>query len=243
MRIAYFDCFSGISGDMTLGAFLDAGLDMKILERELKKLGLAGYELRKRRVKRAGLVGTKFDCIVNGKRQPHRPLNDILALIDRSSLKSRVKDIAKNIFLTIGHAEAKVHGLTKKDEIEFHEVGDIDSIIDMVGSAVAIDALDIDEIYASSLNFGRTFAKSRHGTIPIPGPAALEILKNVPSQMIDIEEELVTPTGAAIVKTLSKRFGKMPPMKISDIGYGAGTKVIKEIPNMLRIIIGEAWKK
>ncbi|MBI5143564.1 MAG: LarC family nickel insertion protein [Candidatus Omnitrophica bacterium] len=239
MRIAYLDCFSGISGDMTIAAFLDAGLDLKILKRELKKLKLTGYKIKAEKVKRGGLAGTKFDCIVKGRNQPHRFLNNILELIDESTLKKRVKDIAKKIFLTIGHAEAKVHGLTKKDRIEFHEVGDVDSIIDIVGSAIAIDGLDIDRVYASTLNFGRTFAKSRHGTIPIPGPAALEILKNVPSQIIDIDAELVTPTGAAIVKTLSKSFGRMPLMKISDIGYGAGTKVIKEIPNMLRIVIGK----
>ncbi len=240
MRTAYFDCFSGISGDMTIAAFLDAGLDLKVLDRELKKLRLTGYELKARKVKRGEISGTKFDCIVKAKSQPHRPLNKILELIDGSALKERVKDIAKNIFLTLGHAEARIHGLTSKEEVEFHEVGDLDSIIDMVGTAVAIDELGIDEIRASNLNYGRTFARCRHGTIPIPGPAALEILKDVPSRIIDVEAELVTPTGAAIIKTLSRSFGGMPLMRISDIGYGAGTKVIKEIPNLLRIIIGEA---
>lgn len=226
-RIAYFDCFSGISGDMTLGAFIDAGLDIKTLERELKKLNIRGYELRARKVKRGELAGTKFDCIVEESPHSHRSLKSIITLIDNSALSKQVKDTARNIFLTIGKAEAKAHGLKAGEELEFHELGETDSIIDIVGTAIAIDEMGIDEICSSSVTLGKT------------PPAALELLKRVPVKILDIDSELVTPTGAGILKSLSRSFGGMPGMKISDVGYGAGTRDPKEAPNMLRLMIGE----
>lgn len=240
MRIAYFDCFSGISGDMAVAAFLDAGLEMEILSRELKKLNIKGYKLKSRKARRGEIVGTKFDCVVTENYKGHRSLKSIIALIDESSLKPRVKTVSKDIFNNIGNAEAKVHGFGKKEAVWLHELGSVDSIVDVVGIAIAIDALEIDEVYASKINMGRTFVKTAHGALPIPGPAALELLKDAPVKMLDIETELVTPTGAGILKTLSKGFGEMPSMKILKIGYGSGAKEIKEIPNMLRVVIGQS---
>ena len=239
MRIAYFDCFSGISGDMTIGAFLDAGLDLTALSRELAKLKLNGYELRKKKIKRGELSGTKFDCIVDRKTHEHHSLNEILGLIKKSSLNKRVKTIATEIFSNIGDAEAKVHGIGSKADIRFHELGDIDSIIDIVGTAIAIDEFGIDAVYSSKVHTGRTFVKTAHGTWPIPAPAMLELLKGVPMKISEVEGELVTPTGAGILKTLAKSFGEAPQMKICEIGYGAGTNDYKVIPNMLRVIFGE----
>lgn len=241
MKIAYFDCFSGISGDMTIAALLDAGLSMAELSRELAKLKLKGYKLRKSRVMRGAIAGTKFDCITGAHTSHgHRSVKDILRLIDKSSLSNRVKSTAKRIFENIGAAEAKVHGIKSKDSVYLHELGELDSIIDIVGAAIAIDLLGIDEVRSSSIRMGRTFAQTMHGTIPIPGPAALELLKGVPVDISEIRAELVTPTGAGIIKTLSSGFGSMPRMKISAVGYGAGSRDLKEAPNMLRVVIGEA---
>lgn len=241
MKILYFDCFSGIAGDMVLGALLDAGLDISILARELKKLKVKGYELKASKVMRKALSGTKLDVIV--KRLPgehsHRPLVEILKLIDNSSLKTTVKDNAKKIFNIIGAAESKIHGISDKKKLHLHELGDIDSIIDIVGTAIAIDMLGIDQIYSSSLNFGRTILNTKGGIIPAPSPASIEILKGVPVKISGVDSELVTPTGAGILKALSKGFGDMPQMNISQIGYGAGSKELGEIPNMLRVFIGE----
>lgn len=246
MKIAYFDCFSGISGDMALGALLDAGLDMRILTRELKKLRIKGYSITKSKARRGEIAGTKFDCTVTKDYAGHRSLKSILTLIDKSGLKPRVKALAKDIFNTIGRAEAKIHGYGKKTDVYLHELGNIDSIIDIVGIAIGIDALGIDAVYASAVNMGRTFVNVAHGLLPVPGPAALELLRGAPVKILDVDAELVTPTGAGILKTLARGFGEMPSMTVSRVGYGAGTKILKGIPNMVRVIIGEtegAFKK
>ena len=240
MRIAYLDCFSGISGDMTIAAFLDAGLDFKTLSRELAKLKLKGYRLKVNKVTRGTIAGTKFDCVTDNAPQGHRSLESIISLIDKSVLKTRVKSTAKNIFGAIAAAETKVHGRAGAKDVIFHELGDIDSIIDIVGTAIAVDELGIDTIYASNVSMGRAIVRSRHGNIPVPSPASLELLKGVPVSISDIEAELVTPTGAGILKALSVGFGPLPQMKIESIGYGAGSKEISERPNMLRVLIGEA---
>lgn len=241
MKILYFDCFSGIAGDMVLGALIDAGLDMDILSRDLKKLKVRGYELRCAKVMRKALSGTKFDIIVkhSPRTHTHRSLAEILKLIDDSSLKAAVKENAKNIFNIIGKAESKIHGISDKKKLHLHELGDIDSIIDIVGAAIAIDALKIDEVYSSVVSFGRTILDTKGGVLPAPGPASLEILRGVPVKISGVDSELVTPTGAGILKALSKGFGDMPQMKISGIGYGAGTQSENAIPNMLRVMIGE----
>ncbi|MFA6320998.1 MAG: nickel pincer cofactor biosynthesis protein LarC [Candidatus Omnitrophota bacterium] len=240
MKIAYFDCFSGISGDMTIAAFLDAGLSFKTLSSQLAKLKLKGYKLRRSRTARSEIAGTKFDCIAAKSVHGHRSLKEITATIDKSALKPKVKETAKGIFNAIAAAESKVHGKTRAKDIIFHELGDIDSIVDIVGTAIAIDELGIDAIYASKVSMGRTIINSRHGNIPIPSPASLELLKGVPLSITDVEAELVTPTGAGILKALAKGFGALPQMSVSRIGYGAGSKEIKERPNMLRVMIGEA---
>ncbi len=238
MRIAYFDCYSGISGDMTIASFLDAGLDINTLRRELSGLKIKGYEIRSQKVKRNGLAGTSFVCITPKGIRHHRTLKEIQAIIDKSSLERKVKRLSKNIFDSIASAEAAVHGTAKKD-VHLHEVGAIDSIIDIVGTAIAIDKLGIDEIYSSNITMGRTILSCEHGSIPIPGPASLELLRGVPVEISDIKAELVTPTGAGIIKAVSKGFGRMPMLKIDRIGYGAGTKELHEVPNMLRVVIGE----
>ena len=240
MRIAYFDCFSGISGDMAVAAFLDAGLSIDQLSGDLKKLKIKGYRITSRRVKRGEIAGTKFDCISQGPGSSHRPLSEIMAIINKSSLNGKAKSVASEIFANIGNSEAKIHGISSKRDILLHELGHIDSIVDIVSVAIAIDRLGIDEIYSSSINLGRTFVNSQHGRLPIPAPAALELLKGAPTKISDeITSEVVTPTGAGILKTLCKGFGEMPRMNISKIGYGAGSADPKDTPNMLRVVIGE----
>ena len=242
MKILYFDCFSGIAGDMVLGALIDAGLDVDILTKGLKKLKIKGYELKASKVTRKHVSGTKLDVIVKHSPQarPHRSFVEILKLIDDSSLKTAVKENAKKILNIIGRAESKIHGISGKKELHLHELGDIDSIVDIAGVAIAIDALGIDEIYSSVVGFGRTILNTRGGVLPAPSPASLEILRGVPVKISEIDSELVTPTGAGILKALSKGFGDMPQMKVSAVGYGAGTEELGEIPNMLRVIIGES---
>jgi pyridinium-3,5-bisthiocarboxylic acid mononucleotide nickel chelatase len=243
MRIAYFDCFSGISGDMTIGAFLDAGLSLKVLQRELAKLKITGYTLKKSKVMRGAISGTKFDCIQSKARHvcghTHMPLSRILKVIDKSSLKPRAKAVSKDIFINIGKAEASIHGISHKSDVNLHELGDIDSIVDIVGVAVAIDELGIDEVHASKISLGRTRIRSKHGVLPIPAPATLELLKGAPVKVTGVESELVTPTGAGILRTLSKGYGEMPEVRVTGIGYGAGSRDPGDMPNMLRIVIGE----
>ncbi len=242
MRIAYFDCFSGISGDMALGAFLDAGLDPKVLKRELGKLGLAGCEIKITRTKRGGLAGTKFNCAIakgRGHQRGHATLKSILNLIEKSRLGKKVKDLASRIFLTLGRAEAKVHDL-RLGNVHFHEVGNIDSIVDIAGVAIAAVESGVEKFYSSRLRLGRGYVATRSGKLPIPGPAAMEILKGAPLEETDVEAELVTPTGAAILKTLCMEFGPMPSMRIEQIGYGAGGMELDEVPNMLRVVFGQS---
>jgi len=240
MKLAYFDCFSGISGDMTIAAFLYAGFNFETLKKGLSRLKVKGYSLRKSKVARGGLSGTRFECVaMDAGGHSHRSIREIFSIIDRSSLNIKIKKTAKAIFTNIGIAEAKAHGIGA-ERARLHELGDIDSIVDIVGAAIAVYELGIDAIYASNVRLGRTVITSRHGAIPIPAPAALELLKDVPVEITELPHELVTPTGAGILKTLSKGFGRMPRMKVSSVGYGAGSMEIKEQPNMLRVLIGTA---
>ena len=240
MRIAYFDCFSGISGDMTLGAFLDAGLSMAALEKELAKLKVKGYALKRSRARRGALAGTKFDCVArHGHSHAHASLRGILAMIGRSALSPRVKSMSRDIFTVIGAAEAKVHGVRPGADVRLHELGELDSIVDIMGTAIAVDALGIDELHASPLTMGRTVIATHHGELPIPGPAAMELVKGIPVRIAPIDAELVTPTGAGIVKALARSFGPMPLATVSAVGYGAGSRDLAGVPNMLRVVIGE----
>lgn len=231
-----------MAGDMALGALIDAGLDINILKRELKKINIKGYELRASKVMRQSLSGTKFDVIVKSAPtgHTHKSFAEVLKLIDDSSLSDGAKANARKIFDLIGMAESKMHGISDKKKLHLHELGDIDSIIDIAGIAIAIDALKIDSVYSSPVNFGRAILNTKGGVLPSPCPAGLEILKGVSAKVSDVGAELITPTGAGILKALSKGFGDMPQMKISDIGYGAGSGDTPGIPNMLRVIIGES---
>lgn len=236
MIATYFDCFSGICGDMILGALIDLGLDEKIFKKELKKLNISGYEIKIKKVEINHITGT--DVIIEIKdNQPHRSFKDIKKIIDDSDLEKDTKEKSKNIFLKIATAEAKIHNIDV-EKVHFHEIGAVDSIIDIVGAVIGIKILKIDEILSSPLPLGKGFVKCSHGLIPIPAPATIEILKNVPVYQTDIVQELVTPTGAAIITTFAKDFCEIPLMKIKKIGYGSG-KIKSKYPNFLRIFIGE----
>jgi len=236
MKIAYFDCFSGISGDMTVGALLDAGLKIETLEKELKKLGLSGYQLEVKKVVKKGISATQFKVKIKEKGVERR-LKDILTILEESKLDEENKKETKKIFFNIAQAESKIH---KKeiDKIHFHEIGGLDSIIDITSTVIGIKTLGIEEIHSSALPVGKGFIKCAHGVIPVPAPATLELLKNIPTYSGGIESEMITPTGAAIISTLAKSFGERPLMKIGRIGYGAGEKEFT-IPNLLRVSIGE----
>jgi len=237
MRVAYFDCFAGISGDMTLGALLDAGADEAQFRSELAKLTGVEFELKISKVIKRGIEATYVDVITHESHH-HRRLNDITALISGSDLSDSVKNRAISIFRTLAEAEGKVHG-TGPDEVHFHEVGAVDAIVDIVGASIGIELLGIERVIVSSLPMGHGFVTAAHGRIPLPAPATVEVLKGVPVHAVDIEGELVTPTGAAIARTLASGFGGVPPITIQTIGYGAGTSDFG-IPNVLRILIGEA---
>ena len=236
MKIAYFDCFSGISGDMTVGALLDAGLKIETLEKELKKLGLSGYRLEVNKVVKKGISATQFKVKVK-EEGVERRFKDILTILEKSKLGEEIKKETKKIFFNIAQAESKIHQ-KDIDKIHFHEIGGLDSIIDITSAVIGIKTLGIEEIHSSALPVGRGFIKCAHGIIPVPAPATLELLKNIPTYSGGIESEMITPTGAAIISTLAKSFGKRPLMKIERIGYGAGEKEFT-IPNLLRVSIGE----
>lgn len=239
MRAIYLDCFSGISGDMTLGALIDLGLDFEALRAELAKLGLRGYEIRAEKVRRGGISATKFTVEVD-HRHPHerRGLSEIFEIIDSADISERAKSRAKEIFDRLAEAEARVHGVPK-EEVHFHEVGAVDSIVDVVGTALALDLLGVEKVFSSPIPLGRGFTRSAHGTIPVPAPATVELLRGAPVRGTDIEAELTTPTGAAIASTLASDFGPMPPMRIESVGYGAGSRELPQQPNVLRVVMGE----
>jgi uncharacterized protein (TIGR00299 family) protein len=237
MRIAYFDCFSGISGDMILGALVSAGVSIESLSIELQKLHITGFELESRSVTKHGIAGTKVDVVIEKERQ-FKHVSEIQELIEKSKLNTQVKQTSINVFQRLADAEAKVHGVTST-QVHFHEVGAIDAIVDVVGSVIGLNLLGIQEIYASKLNLGTGFVKTQHGMMPVPAPATMELVKGFPVYNREIARELVTPTGAAIITTIATRFGQMPVMEIQDIGYGAGDQDISEIPNLLRVSIGE----
>ena len=236
MKIAYFDCFSGISGDMAVGALLDAGLKVEALEKELKKLGLSGYQLEVNKVVKKGISATQFKVKIK-EEGVERRFRDILDILEKSKLDEEVKRETKKIFFNMAQAESKIHQ-KDIDKIHFHEIGGLDSIIDITSAVIGVKTLGIEEIYSSALPVGKGFVKCAHGLIPVPAPATLELLKNIPIYSGGIESEMITPTGAAIISTLAKNFGERPLMKIERIGYGAGEKEFA-IPNLLRVSIGE----
>ncbi len=238
MRTAYFDCFSGISGDMILGAFMDAGVDIDALRRELAKLDLTGYEIKAEKVMRSGIAATKAHVVVGNKDQKPRHLPDILNVIEGSSLSPAVKEKSGRIFSQMAQAEARAHG-TSPDKIHFHEVGAVDAIVDIVGSVISAELLGITHIIASSINVGSGSVQTSHGQFPVPAPATAELLKGIPFYQSSTQFELATPTGTAIIASLSASFGLLPAMKVDRIAYGAGDKDFSGKPNVLRLMIGE----
>jgi uncharacterized protein (TIGR00299 family) protein len=240
-RVIYFDCFSGISGDMILGSLVDLGVDVKLIRKELKKINLKGYKLTSHQVKRNGIMGTKVNVVIDPsiqKRNQARSFTDIKKLIVKSSLSEYVKTDSIEIFRRIGTVEAKIHG-TSLDKIHFHEIGAIDSIIDIVGGAICMSLLNIDIVFSSALNTGEGLINCEHGTIPIPAPATLKLLEGIPCYSSGTKNELTTPTGAAFIGYYGSKFGSLPKMNIMKSGYGAGSHEIKEIPNLLRVVLGE----
>ncbi|NNG07956.1 MAG: nickel pincer cofactor biosynthesis protein LarC [Desulfobacteraceae bacterium] len=237
MKIAYLDCFSGISGDMFLGALLDAGLELEELSKALGTLPLDGYGLEMKQEKRGSLFGTQFMVKVDKGRQEHRGLKDIVKIIQAGGLSEEVQNRSIQVFESIAQEEGKIHKCPP-DEVHFHEVGAVDSIIDIVGSVFGIEYLGIASISASFLPLGSGFVETRHGRIPIPAPATIALLKGIPVYDSGIQHELVTPTGAALVKALASSFGSMPAMTVERVGYGVGSRDLPDRPNLLRLIIG-----
>jgi uncharacterized protein (TIGR00299 family) protein len=239
MKIAYFDTISGISGDMTLGAFVSAGISIDELISELQKLKLNGFELSAQHITRNGIVAVKVDVIISEQTQYHRHLKDIETLIDKSDLSLNVKERAKKIFHEVAVAEAKVHN-TSIEKVHFHEVGAIDSLVDIVGASICLEKLGIQAVYSSPIKVGNGgMVKTQHGMLPVPTPATMEILKDYSVVLTDVPFELTTPTGAAIVKALSQGMLTIEKIKVSTIGYGAGGHEIEQLPNLLRVFIGE----
>jgi hypothetical protein len=237
MRILYFDCFSGISGDMALGALLDLGIDVEAWKKELDKLSLDKFEVRTTKRRKGILEGTDVEVISHDS-TTHRNLSQILEILEKSSLPPSVKQLSQKMFLKLGEAESRVHGIPLS-EVHFHEIGAIDTIIDIVGTAIALELLKIDLVYSSPLPLGEGFIEFSHGTIPVPAPATLELLKGIPVYSQGVKGELVTPTGAVIVSTLAKDFGPLPLLKIEKVGYGVGKHDYGPL-NWLRVFLGEA---
>ena len=271
-RLLYFDCFSGISGDMVLGALIDAGLPLEDLKRALGSLAVSGFDISTRRVLRAGLSATQFIVHEHGTPQtprtqhdhhnhgrshshdhdraasqsddregvhPHRTLSEIFALIDRSGLSAAARDRAKALFRRLGEAEASIHQVPV-GEVHLHEVGALDSIIDIVGAVFALEWFGLDRIVSSPLNVGGGMVESAHGLFPVPAPATVKLLGEAPIYGGTVQKELVTPTGALIVSSYASAFGAIPAMTLDAVGYGAGQRDFAATPNVLRVLIGRA---
>jgi uncharacterized protein (TIGR00299 family) protein len=235
VRLGYFDCFNGISGDMTLGALVDAGVDPRPIQEAVDSLGLPG-RVQFEAVRKGGFRATQA-MVEAPHEHAHRHWHHIEAIIDKSVLSAKQKDLAKRIFLKLGEAEARVHGVDLS-KIHFHEVGAVDSIIDIVGSAVGLDLLGVDRFESSHVPPGKGWIKAAHGRMALPAPATAEILKGVPLAESMVEMEQTTPTGAAILTTVVERFGPLPALTIEQIGLGAGTRDLKEQANVLRLFVG-----
>ncbi len=245
MKLLYLDCFAGISGDMFLGALIDLGVPEETLRIELAKLKLPGYTISTRRVVKQNISATKFDVIEDHLpsprlRQTSRGYTEIAGMITGSGLSENVKRRALSVFKRLGEAEAKIHGVPL-EQIHFHEVGAVDSIVDIVGACIAVEALGVDEIQSSPPRLGSGFVETAHGRFPVPAPATLELLKGIPVRSSDESVELVTPTGAALLAEFCTKFSQaMPAMSIEKIGYGAGSRDLDKAPNVLRAVLGVA---
>jgi len=241
MKLAYFDCFSGISGDMTLGALVDAGCSLELLRSGLQGLQIPGWTISSEKVWKNGMAAT-FVHVATEDQTKHRSLSAILEIFEKSQLSESVGKNAAAIFRKLGEAEASVHDVAL-EKIHFHEVGAVDAIVDIVGACIAFEALGIEKFACSPLNVGGGTAKMSHGVLPVPAPATAKLLQGKPTYSNGVQRELVTPTGAAIVSTLCDTFGPQPQMTVSAIGYGAGSMELEGQPNVVRIMIGEAADK
>jgi|Deesub1362B_J571_1020462.scaffolds.fasta_scaffold00080_49 hypothetical protein len=237
MTIAYLDCSSGISGDMLLGAFSDLGAPLEHLLKNLKESLRNEFRIEKKEVKRKGIRATKIDVVVKDG-QAGKRFRDIRALIEHSKLKDSVKEKALEVFTNIFEAEAKVHGILRED-VHLHELAAIDCLVDVIGTLLCIDYLELKEVYASSVNVGGGHVNTSHGLLPVPAPATAELLKGIPVYSSGVMQELTTPTGAAILRSIVKGFGPMHEMIIQKIGHGAGSMELQEQPNILRVFVGE----
>ena len=240
LKIAYFDCFAGASGDMILGALLDAGLTIEHLRNEIAKLNLSHYELKVEKVVKKVICGSQVHVLIDQNHHDlhHRHLSHILEIIDSSNLCASIKEKSTAIFVRLAEAEARVHR-SPLESVHFHEVGAMDAIIDVVGGVIGLTTLGIEKIHCSPLHLGTGTVQCAHGMLPVPAPATAELVRDAPVYATGIQGELLTPTGAAILTTLSSKFGSMPIMTVRQTGYGAGTADPEGIPNLLRVVIGE----
>ena len=238
MKIAYFDCFAGAGGDMIVAAMLDSGLEIEFLKAQLAGLAIEKLDIRVAETKRAGLRALSFEPLAP-KQHHHRNLKQITEIITQSKISEKARKTAIDVFGAIAAAEALVHGKSP-DEIHFHEVGAVDSIVDVVSASVGLDVLGIEKVYCSTLSIGGGKVKCAHGLIPVPAPATAELIKNIPVCGGPIEAELLTPTAAAILTTITDEFCTLPPMKIETVGCGAGALDREGFPNILRLIVGQA---
>lgn len=240
MRIAYLDCSNGVSGDMFLAALLDAGLAVEELKKELAMLSVSGYSVKLKKIKSQQLMTSRLHVLVK-KQQHFRNLKGIIAILEKSLLKKKVKEKAKKIFQRLGAAEAYVHGVNI-NAVHFHEIGAVDTIVDIVGTVWAIEQLKIKKIYSSSVNVGSGLVRMAHGILPVPAPATAELLKGVPVYSGSVKQELVTPTGAVLLSSLCHSYQPMPKMSVERIGMSSGTKDAEGHINLFRIFIGEKLK-
>jgi len=238
MRVAYLDCSSGISGDMTLGALVDAGVPLEAIQLGIDSLGLPSCRLVASEVKKHGFRATHIE-VLSEPEHKHRHLHHITDMIDRSTLSAPQQQLAKRIFVRLGEAEAKVHGTTL-EKVHFHEVGAIDSIADIVGTAIGWQLLGVERVVCSPVPTGQGTVQIAHGRVSIPAPATADLLTGIPLAESTVQAELTTPTGAAILATLVDQFGGVPSMRIDTIGYGAGTRDLNEQPNVLRLLVGQS---
>lgn len=254
MKIAYFDCFSGASGNMIVGALIDAGLSLDALERELRKLPVRGFDIRAQRVDKRGLAALYLDVRVPGEDGQadhshaahhhegiaHRKLTDVLQILREAHFPDVVEAMAAQIYRRLAQAEGRVHGVPA-DEIAFHEVGQIDAIVDIAGAALGLYSLGIEKVFCSPLPCGRGRTRSAHGEMPSPAPATMELLRDIPTYQLDVDGEFVTPTGAAILTSIAS-FETRPAMTIGGIGYGAGSSDFP-FPNVLRVLVGDSLQR
>jgi uncharacterized protein (TIGR00299 family) protein len=238
MKAAYFDCFSGISGDMTLGALVDAGCPLERLREDLKGLEVPDWQISAEKVWKNGMAATHVSVRTKDP-QTHRSLSTILGIIEKSKLAADVRERASSIFRRLGEAEAAVHDVPI-EKVHFHEVGAVDAIVDIVGACIGFSVLGIEEFACSPVNVGGGSAKMAHGMLPVPAPAAARLLLGKPTYSNGVQKELVTPTGAAIVATLCQSFGPQPPLRVQSVGYGAGATDLEGQPNVLRVMVGDS---